>query len=417
MTSKGQRQVGGPKFSAGLLLNTQEGSSLQGLKNIMASSDSEEHAKTSSPQHGKEKEEASSKEEDEESSEEEAEDDDLPPPITKTNGQRDITLARKNHIIVTRWRRQAWPQVSMHSAAQVADTNEFNEREKPNGGGKVLVMKRLRWIPRNGLINPSTKEKVPNHETRTKSEPRHESEVRRKWEWAQEAPVNLSAASAASGSRRRWARGLHAPATLAAHGGADFWLCDHRCWADLSALSTTPTGDGDGDSGGGRTAVAVQLERRCTAEKAAKAVVLDYSKKRLLGAGGGHDGGRRQTAKIAEADQTSSNTMFHQVDSDDLTIAVNFWWRSNMMSCMLEHMDAYYLRRILRSHLLGKYIPEERKRLSGLGVIDIASVRREGLGACMDNGEEIGRLSSCGSFDGLFLRLLDCRSSSSSFPY
>lgn len=39
---------------------------------------------------------------------------------------------------------------------------------------------------------------------------------------------------------------------------------------------------------------------------------------------------------------------FHQVDSDDLTIAVNFWWRSNIMSNMLEHMDAYYLRRILR---------------------------------------------------------------------
>ncbi|XP_048227518.1 bifunctional peptidase and arginyl-hydroxylase JMJD5-like isoform X2 [Ricinus communis] len=39
---------------------------------------------------------------------------------------------------------------------------------------------------------------------------------------------------------------------------------------------------------------------------------------------------------------------FHQVDSDDLTIAVNFWWRSNIMSSMLEHMDAYYLRRILR---------------------------------------------------------------------
>ncbi|XP_027365269.1 uncharacterized protein LOC113872152 isoform X2 [Abrus precatorius] len=39
---------------------------------------------------------------------------------------------------------------------------------------------------------------------------------------------------------------------------------------------------------------------------------------------------------------------FHQVDSDDLTIAINFWWRSNIMSCMLEHMDAYYLRRILR---------------------------------------------------------------------
>ncbi|KAF1880632.1 hypothetical protein Lal_00011691 [Lupinus albus] len=39
---------------------------------------------------------------------------------------------------------------------------------------------------------------------------------------------------------------------------------------------------------------------------------------------------------------------FHQVDSDDLTIAINFWWRSNMMSSMLEHMDAYYVCRILR---------------------------------------------------------------------
>ncbi|KAL5123674.1 tRNA wybutosine-synthesizing protein 5 [Glycine soja] len=39
---------------------------------------------------------------------------------------------------------------------------------------------------------------------------------------------------------------------------------------------------------------------------------------------------------------------FHQADSDGLTIAINFWWRSNIMSCMLEHMDAYYLRRILR---------------------------------------------------------------------
>ncbi|CAL0300599.1 unnamed protein product [Lupinus luteus] len=39
---------------------------------------------------------------------------------------------------------------------------------------------------------------------------------------------------------------------------------------------------------------------------------------------------------------------FHQVDSDDLTIAINFWWKSNIMSSMLEHMDAYYLRRILR---------------------------------------------------------------------
>ncbi|KAG6438282.1 hypothetical protein SASPL_103219 [Salvia splendens] len=39
---------------------------------------------------------------------------------------------------------------------------------------------------------------------------------------------------------------------------------------------------------------------------------------------------------------------FHQVDSEDLTIAVNFWWQSDMMSSMPEHMDAYYLRRILK---------------------------------------------------------------------
>ncbi|XP_031287115.1 uncharacterized protein LOC116145821 isoform X2 [Pistacia vera] len=39
---------------------------------------------------------------------------------------------------------------------------------------------------------------------------------------------------------------------------------------------------------------------------------------------------------------------FHQIDSDDITIAVNFWWQSNIMSCLSEHMDAYYLRRIIR---------------------------------------------------------------------
>jgi hypothetical protein len=39
---------------------------------------------------------------------------------------------------------------------------------------------------------------------------------------------------------------------------------------------------------------------------------------------------------------------FHQVDSDELTVAVNFWWQSNYMSNMPEHMDSYYLRRITR---------------------------------------------------------------------
>ncbi|VAH80505.1 unnamed protein product [Triticum turgidum subsp. durum] len=41
---------------------------------------------------------------------------------------------------------------------------------------------------------------------------------------------------------------------------------------------------------------------------------------------------------------------YHQVDSDDLTIAINFWWKSRIMTEMLEHMDAYYLRRILRRY-------------------------------------------------------------------
>ncbi|GJZ38840.1 2-oxoglutarate (2OG) and Fe(II)-dependent oxygenase superfamily protein, partial [Tanacetum coccineum] len=39
---------------------------------------------------------------------------------------------------------------------------------------------------------------------------------------------------------------------------------------------------------------------------------------------------------------------FHQVDSESLTVAVNFWWRSEMMSGMSEHMDSYYMRRILK---------------------------------------------------------------------
>ncbi|KAL6505166.1 hypothetical protein OROGR_024983 [Orobanche gracilis] len=48
---------------------------------------------------------------------------------------------------------------------------------------------------------------------------------------------------------------------------------------------------------------------------------------------------------------------FHQVDSEDLTLAVNFWWGSDIMSNMSEHMDAYYLRRILKremDRMLGK---------------------------------------------------------------
>lgn len=58
---------------------------------------------------------------------------------------------------------------------------------------------------------------------------------------------------------------------------------------------------------------------------------------------------------------------FHQVDSDDLTIAINFWWQSNMMSSMAEHMDAYYLRRILR-RLADKEMDQVLHKTSSTGM-------------------------------------------------
>ncbi|KAK9083684.1 hypothetical protein Scep_030155 [Stephania cephalantha] len=39
---------------------------------------------------------------------------------------------------------------------------------------------------------------------------------------------------------------------------------------------------------------------------------------------------------------------YHQVDSDELTIAVNYWWQSSMVCNMQEHMDPYFLRILLR---------------------------------------------------------------------
>ena len=42
---------------------------------------------------------------------------------------------------------------------------------------------------------------------------------------------------------------------------------------------------------------------------------------------------------------------WHQVDSQDMTIAVNFWWRSAFSKSLQPHMYAYYLRRIMDSLL------------------------------------------------------------------
>ncbi|KAK9146583.1 hypothetical protein Sjap_006486 [Stephania japonica] len=39
---------------------------------------------------------------------------------------------------------------------------------------------------------------------------------------------------------------------------------------------------------------------------------------------------------------------YHQVDSNDLTIAVNYWWQSSMVCNIQEYMDPYFLRILLR---------------------------------------------------------------------
>ncbi|KAJ4792436.1 2-oxoglutarate (2OG) and Fe(II)-dependent oxygenase superfamily protein [Rhynchospora pubera] len=58
---------------------------------------------------------------------------------------------------------------------------------------------------------------------------------------------------------------------------------------------------------------------------------------------------------------------FHQVDSSDLTVAVNFWWVSSIMSDMVDHMDAYYLRRIL-NRLVSKEMDRMLPKRSSLSL-------------------------------------------------
>ncbi|KAK1271661.1 hypothetical protein QJS04_geneDACA007493 [Acorus gramineus] len=79
---------------------------------------------------------------------------------------------------------------------------------------------------------------------------------------------------------------------------------------------------------------------------------------------------------------------FHQVDSDDLTIAVNFWWPSDIMSSMSEHMDAYYLRRIL-NRLVGlemnKLLPVPSRKSAENALHQSANRMREG---CHDHNSD-----------------------------
>ncbi|GAA0174538.1 protein modifying enzyme [Lithospermum erythrorhizon] len=75
---------------------------------------------------------------------------------------------------------------------------------------------------------------------------------------------------------------------------------------------------------------------------------------------------------------------FHQVNSDCLTIAVNFWWQSGIMSAMVSHMDAYYLRRIL-SRLTGHEM-NQMLRLSSVTQLSGSSLLSEHRNGSTDCG-------------------------------
>ncbi|XP_057964131.1 lysine-specific demethylase JMJ31 isoform X2 [Malania oleifera] len=87
---------------------------------------------------------------------------------------------------------------------------------------------------------------------------------------------------------------------------------------------------------------------------------------------------------------------FHQVDSSDLTVAVNFWWPSNMMSSMLEHMDAYYLRRILR-RLVDKEMNQVLHKDSSAGIEKMKQVSLLSTSKETDQGHDLDL--KCGNKD------------------
>ncbi|XP_022155805.1 uncharacterized protein LOC111022839 isoform X2 [Momordica charantia] len=92
---------------------------------------------------------------------------------------------------------------------------------------------------------------------------------------------------------------------------------------------------------------------------------------------------------------------FHQVDSDDLTIAVNFWWESHPMSSMSEHMDAYYLRRILRRLMdkeMNKVLQVPSCSIAKMDEMkcherDVLNIKEMGVGVfCLNQARESGDL-------------------------
>ncbi|MED6146092.1 hypothetical protein PIB30_031334 [Stylosanthes scabra] len=81
---------------------------------------------------------------------------------------------------------------------------------------------------------------------------------------------------------------------------------------------------------------------------------------------------------------------FHQVDSDDWTVAINFWWRSNIMSSMQEHMDSYYLRRILR-RLIDKEMDQVLLEL-GMGKTSTSTQKLPNNGTADHGDDNCGKM-------------------------
>ncbi|KOM35069.1 hypothetical protein LR48_Vigan02g121900 [Vigna angularis] len=277
MASEGQRQVGGPKFSTGLLQKARTTASA--LYETLLILTKENMA---------------------------------------TYGGNNDKLQRENHGIVTRWLRQAWPQVSVHSTAQAAETRarstnqcRTRKRKKKSIGGGIKPVKVENASPGRNTTNTAAQEVTETLThfliARDASDPSF-SQSNSVFVRVDNNPV---------------------PFPDAEDAGFDDGTGDYD--------------DYDGVSGGPlpedrwRLTASERSTKGSSCEVETQGDTLSSSRLRWI-----------LVNPSLKCVARKMKILFHQVDSDDLTIAVNFWWRSNMMSCMLEHMDAYYLRRILR---------------------------------------------------------------------
>ncbi|XP_026412044.1 uncharacterized protein LOC113307808 isoform X1 [Papaver somniferum] len=111
----------------------------------------------------------------------------------------------------------------------------------------------------------------------------------------------------------------------------------------------------------------------------------------------------------------------HQVDSDEVTIAVNIWWRSSIMTSLPEHMDACYLRNILRryQHGNGKQYLACPAFTFGFSLCMISNFSTDGFALlqtrCVNNIHDINCSSHHLSHDKMWLAIT-CDQNISIFP-